>query len=55
MKEGNGQLINKEGQVVYSGEFRNDLPHGKGIARDDDGRMKERNWVEGIDKTFLME
>ena len=52
-KEGEGQLQNKDGAIVYKGSFKNGMPHGKGLGKDENGVMKERSWISGIDTTFL--
>lgn len=53
IREGNGKIINKNQTVAYDGEFKNNMPHGKGMAPGKEGEMKEREWADGIDKELV--
>jgi hypothetical protein len=55
VKEGFGAVYGKDGKVAYDGQFKNNMPHGKGQAPNDQGEMKERVWIEGIDKSAIEE
>lgn len=52
-KEGDGQLLDQDGSIIYKGEFKRGMPHGTGLAKNEKGELKERSWVSGIDKMFL--
>ena len=52
-KEGPGKAVNKNGTIAYDGTFVNNIPHGKGKVQSKDGKINEREWIEGIDKSYL--
>lgn len=45
--------MNKNGTIAYDGTFVNNIPHGKGKVQSKDGKINEREWIEGIDKSYL--
>ena len=51
VREGKGKIINRNKSVPYDGEWKNGLPNGKGMALDKYGEMKEREWIDGVDKS----
>lgn len=53
IREGKGKIINKNGSIAYDGEFKNNMPNGKGVAPTKSGELKEKLWVDGIDKDLL--
>lgn len=44
LKHGRGQIVNKNGTIVFAGEFLEGVPHGKGYATDLKGNKYSLYW-----------
>ena len=45
--DGDGERFGKDGRRVYKGEYREDVPHGKGVWYGNDGETYEGGWRNG--------
>lgn len=53
IREGKGKIVNKKGTIAYDGEWKANMPHGKGWAPNSEGVFTERSWIEGLDEMLI--
>ena len=52
-KHGTGTLYKKNGNISFSGNWKNGLPHGKGFVTNDFGDKIHLTWINGLDEKIL--
>lgn len=53
VREGKGKVLRRDGSLAIEGEFKNDLPNGKGMAPNSEKVLNEVFWVDGLDSRLL--